>query len=318
MNSPATTMRSLLGGLGLLLAVGLHAETWRFAVIGDTPYSSYEERQLPAMLDDIAAENPQFVVHAGDFKSSSKPCSDALFSDRRALFDASRVPLIYVPGDNEWTDCDRQSAGHFDPLERLQKLRQLFFAAPRSLGQQTLAVEQQAGAYPEQLRWRLGPVLFVSLNVPGSNNNFGNRETPSREYLARNPAVIEWLEQSFATARRENAAGLVIVMQANPGFKHAAAGLTHSGYRQLLATLRRETLAFPGQVLLIHGDTHWQRIDRPLRDPTSTTDKPGNRPIANFTRLETFGYPLMGWVKVIIDSELPQLFRFEVHPHRGR
>jgi hypothetical protein len=74
-----------------------------------------------------------------------------------------------------------------------RKLRQLFFAAPRSLGQQTLAVEQQAGAYPEQLRWRLGPVLFVSLNVPGSNNNFGNRETPSREYLARNPAVIEWL-----------------------------------------------------------------------------------------------------------------------------
>lgn len=172
MNSPATTMRSLLGGLGLLLAVGLHAETWRFAVIGDTPYSSYEERQLPAMLDDIAAENPQFVVHAGDFKSSSKPCSDALFSDRRALFDASRVPLIYVPGDNEWTDCRRLAAGGFDPLERLQKLRELFFATPRSLGRQALAVEQQPGAYPEQLRWRLGPVLFVSLNVPGSNNNF--------------------------------------------------------------------------------------------------------------------------------------------------
>jgi hypothetical protein len=89
----------------------------------------------------------------------------------------------------------------------------------------------------------------------------------------------------------------------------------------LLATLRRETLAFPGQVLLIHGDTHWQRIDRPLRDHDQHHRQAGdadNRPIANFTRLETFGYPLMGWVKVIIDSELPQLFRFEVHPHRGR
>jgi len=273
------------------------------------------------MLDDIAAEHPQFIVHAGDFKSSSKPCSDALFRDRRTLFDASQVPLIYVPGDNEWTDCRRLAAGGFDPLERLQKLRELFFATPRSLGRQTLAVEQQPGAYPEQLRWRLGPVLFVSLNVPGSNNNFGHRKTPGPEYLARNPAVIEWLEQGFATARREKAAGLVIVMQANPGFKHAVAGLPHSGYRQLLETLRRETLAFPGQVLLIHGDTHWQRIDKPLRETKASTNnskEADKQPIANFTRLETFGYPLLGWVKVIVDSENPQLFRFEVHAHRAR
>jgi hypothetical protein len=299
----------------------LHAETWRFAVIGDVPYNSYEESQLPLMLDDIAAEHPQFIVHAGDFKSSSKPCSDALFRDRRTLFDASQVPLIYVPGDNEWTDCRRLTAGGFDPLERLQKLRELFFATPRSLGRQALAVEQQPGAYPEQLRWRLGPVLFVSLNVPGSNNNFGHRKTPGPEYLARNPAVIEWLEQGFATARREKAAGLVIVMQANPGFKHAVAGLPHSGYRQLLETLRRETLAFPGQVLLIHGDTHWQRIDKPLRETKASTNnskEADKQPIANFTRLETFGYPLLGWVKVIVDSENPQLFRFEVHAHRAR
>jgi hypothetical protein len=311
----------LLGTLGLLLASGLHAETWRFAVIGDAPYNSYEESQLPLMLDDIAAEHPQFIVHAGDFKSSSKPCSDALFRDRRTLFDASQVPLIYVPGDNEWTDCRRLAAGGFDPLERLQKLRELFFATPRSLGRQALAVEQQPGAYPEQLRWRLGPVLFVSLNVPGSNNNFGHRKTPGPEYLARNPAVIEWLEQGFATARREKAAGLVIVMQANPGFKHAVAGLPHSGYRQLLETLRRETLAFPGQVLLIHGDTHWQRIDKPLRETKASTNnskEADKQPIANFTRLETFGYPLLGWVKVIVDSENPQLFRFEVHAHRAR
>ncbi|MER2517091.1 MAG: metallophosphoesterase family protein [Candidatus Accumulibacter phosphatis] len=311
----------LLGTLGLLLASGLHAETWRFAVIGDAPYNSYEESQLPLMLDDIAAEHPQFIVHAGDFKSSSKPCSDALFRDRRTLFDASQVPLIYVPGDNEWTDCRRLTAGGFDPLERLQKLRELFFATPRSLGRQALAVEQQPGAYPEQLRWRLGPVLFVSLNVPGSNNNFGHRKTPGPEYLARNPAVIEWLEQGFATARREKAAGLVIVMQANPGFKHAVAGLPHSGYRQVLETLRRETLAFPGQVLLIHGDTHWQRIDKPLRETKASTNnskEADKQPIANFTRLETFGYPLLGWVKVIVDSENPQLFRFEVHAHRAR
>ena len=310
--TPMLRLKLLLAAVGLLLASPVQAETWRFAVIGDTPYSSYEERELPRMLDDIAAQHPQFIVHAGDFKNSKDLCSDALFAERRALLDASRVPLLYVPGDNEWADCHKLMAGHYDPLERLQKLRQLFFAAPHSLGQQTLTVEQQAGNYPEQLRWRLGPVVFISLNVPGPNNNFGKGPEPSREFSARNPAVIEWLQQGFAVARREQAAGVVIVMQGNPAFKHAAAGLAHVGYRQLLATLRSETLAFPGQVLLIHGDTHWQRVDQPLRHPIS------KRPLANFTRLETFGYPLLGWVKVIVDSEHPRLFRFEVNPHQAR
>ncbi|MBE2258340.1 MAG: metallophosphoesterase [Rhodobacteraceae bacterium] len=305
-------LAGLLAAAGLLLANLTQAETWRFAVIGDTPYNSYEEQELPLMLDDIAAENPQLIVHAGDFKDSRMRCSDQLFLERRALFDASRVPLIYVPGDNDWADCHQLTAGHYDPLERLQKLREIFFAAPRSLGKRTIAVERQPGAYPEQLRWRLGPVLFVSLNVPGPNNNWGMGAKPGAEYLARNPQVIEWLEQAFAKARREQAAAIVIVMQANPGFKHYAAGLGHAGYRQLLDTLRRETLGFPGQVLLIHGDTHWRRIDQPLRDPVSKL------PIANFTRLETFGYPLLGWVKVIVDSEQAELFRFEVHPHQRR
>lgn len=312
MKTRAGRRATLLAAAALLFTGGVQAESWRFAVIGDTPYSAYEERELPRMLEDIAAEHPQLIIHAGDFKASTAPCSDALFDDRRALFDALPVPLIYVPGDNEWTDCQRQVAGHYDPHERLQKLRQLFFSTPQSLGRQTLPVEQDRTGYPEQLRWRLGPLRFVTLNVPGSNNNFGPGPRPSEEFLARNPAVIRWLREGFAIARRERAAGLVIVMQANPGFRHDAAGLTHSGYQPLLDVLRRETLAFAGQVLLIHGDTHWQRIDQPLRDAK------GKAPLANFTRLETFGYPILGWVKVIVDGGQRPLFRFEVHAHRAR
>ncbi|WP_300455797.1 metallophosphoesterase family protein [Accumulibacter sp.] len=298
----------LLAAAVLLLAGPVVAESWRFAVIGDTPYSSSELYELPRMLDNIAAQHVDLIVHAGDFKGSREPCTDEVFLARRTLLDASRRPLIYVPGDNEWTDCRHLPAGHFDPLERLQKLRELFFAEPRSLGRHTWPVENQPGDYPEHLRWRLGPVLFVSLNVPGPNNNFGLGTQPSEEFSARNPRLIEWLSQGFATARHEEAAGIVIVMQANPDPKRHSAGLAHPGYRPLLDALRRETLAFPGQVLLVHGDTHWQRIDHPLRHPDT------HRPIDNFTRLESFGFPLMGWVKVIIDTDHPQLFRFEVYP----
>ncbi|WP_413924302.1 hypothetical protein [Candidatus Accumulibacter phosphatis] len=138
----------------------------------------------------------------------------------------------------------------------------------------------------------------------------GIGSVPSNEFVARNPVLIDWLRQGFADARHEQSLGIVIVMQGNPGFKEHAAGLTHAGYRQLLATLRQETLDFSGQVLLVHGDTHRQRIDQPVRHPTSRL------PIANFTRIETFGYPFMGWVKVIIDTDHPPLFRFEIYPHQ--
>ena len=312
MTRPSLLRQLVATASAVLLAGTVHAETWRFAVIGDTPYSDYERRELPRMFDEIAAEHAAFIVHAGDFKEGKRVCSDELFGERHALFDASPLPLIYVPGDNEWTDCRQLSAGGFDPVERLQKLRELFFAEARSLGRKTLPVEQQAGGYPEHLRWRLGPVLFVSLNVPGPNNHFGPGHTPGDEFLARNPRVLDWLRQGFATARREQSAGVVIIVQANPAFTHHAAGLTHAGYRELLATLADETLAFPGQVLLVHGDTHWQRIDQPLLHPET------KQRITRFTRLETFGYPFMGWVKVIIDDQQAQLFRFEVHPYRGR
>lgn len=303
-------MKGLLAALALLMAFGVHAKTWRFALIGDVPYSDYERRELPSMIDRIGVEHLDFIVHAGDFKHSNAKCSDETFLDRHALFNASRIPFIYVPGDNEWTDCKLLVAGHYAELERLGKLREIFFAEPLSLGKTRIPVEQQSAAFPEHLRWRLGPVLFVSLNVPGPNNNFGVSKEPNDEYRSRNPQVIDWLKQGFAQGRREKSAGIIIVMQGNPGFKHFAAGLAHSGYRDLLEVLRSETLDFPGQVLLLHGDTHWHRVDHPLRHPDSKES------IANFTRVESFGYPIMGWVKVIIDSESPTLFRFEARPYK--
>lgn len=304
-------MRRLLALLFALIAFGAQAETWRFALIGDTPYSDRERRELPLMLRDIAAEQPSFIIHAGDIKSSSSKCSDEIFLDRHALFNSSTVPFIYTPGDNEWMDCERLIAGHFNELERLGKLREIFFAEPFSLGKTRIPVEQQSAAYPENLRWRLGPVVFLTLNVPGPNNNFGMGQTASSEFAARNPIVIDWLKRGFSTARREKSAGIVIVMQGNPSFKHFAAGFGHSGYRRLLEVLSRETTNFQGQVLLVHGDTHWQRIDHPLRHPET------GKTVANFTRVETFGYPFLGWVKVFIDSESPSLFRFEVRTHKA-
>jgi len=283
------------------------AETWRFALLGDTPYSDSERRELPRMLDAIAESHVDFVVHIGDIKNGQSRCDDAVFKDRQQLFDGNPTPFIFVPGDNEWTDCRRVSNGAYDPLERLAYLRTLFWQQPDSLGRKKIALERQAGIYIEHSRFRVGPVLFVTLNLPGDDNNYGMRAEPRREFIDRNPVVLDWLKESFALARREKLAGIVLLFQANPGFKHFSKGLPPRGFRDFLETLRQETLGFSGQVVAVHGDSHISRIDQPLRD--------GNgKKIANFTRVETFGYPLMGWTRGIVDTDSPTLFRFETYP----
>lgn len=282
------------------------AETWRFGLIGDVPYSVRERAELPKMLDAIADTHVDFIVHVGDIKHGAAPCDDAVFEDRRALFDNSRVPFVFVHGDNEWTDCSRASNGSYDPLERLNKLRSLFWQDGYSLGQRKMAMERQPGSYPEHARWRVGPVLFLTLNIPGGNNNWGQSRTPSAEYQQRNPQVIEWLRSNFALAREAQLRGVVLLFQANPAFANLGKGKAHSGYRDFLTALREESESFPGEVLAVHGDTHISRIDKPLRDAR------GKR-IENFTRVETFGYPMMGWTRVVIDTQAARLFRFETH-----
>jgi hypothetical protein len=85
-------------------------------------------------------------------------------------------PLIWVPGDNDWTDCwgryGPATMPYSDPLERLAFQRILFASTPESLGQETLTLTRQSSGYPENVRWAFGPVVYLGLNVQGSNDNY--------------------------------------------------------------------------------------------------------------------------------------------------
>ncbi|MDD2991561.1 MAG: metallophosphoesterase family protein [Zoogloea sp.] len=304
---------ALLVSLSALTAQA--AEPFSFGVFGDTPYNRFERTHLPAVIAEMDAELLKVVIHDGDIKNGGERCDDALYEDRLSLFKGSYHPFVFVPGDNDWTDCHRPSNGAYDPLERLEKLRTVFFADPRKThGQYPMAVDSQAdnpafSAYREHQRWQIGPVLFLTVNVPGSGNNFGRKKTPGAEYLARSAAVKAWIAAGFARARSARLEGIVLVMQANPDIEDFAEGKGNHAYRELLTQLLAETRSFPGQVLLVHGDSHVHRIDTPLRDP-----KDGST-VGNFTRVETFGSPFMGWVKVDVTPGSKPLFRPSGRPY---
>jgi hypothetical protein len=239
----------------------------------------------------------------GDIKAvGNSPCSDALFEKRRAQFDRSRHPLIYTPGDNEWTDCRRKTNGAMDPLERLARLRQVFFADRWSLGAERIETRVQddrlapCGAYPENRAWTRSRILFVTLNIPGSDNNVGFDKASDDEAACRNAANARWLARAVEEGEGAGTRALVVAIQADPWDTRKPV------FKEFLGELGRAARRLGKPVLFVHGDTHIYRVDAPFSDAAG--------PIVNLTRLETYGSPFVGWVKVTVNDR-PEVFTFE-------
>lgn len=299
---------------------------FELALLGDQQYNEESDAQYPRLMDDINRSNVAFVVHIGDFKAgTSMPCEDALFRSRKDQFDGSRHPFIYTPGDNDWTDCHFPKAGGFEPLDRLAKLREIFFQDNQSLGQRKLPMRRQSddprySRFRENARWDMGGVTFATLHLVGSNNNLGRTPEQDAEHRERSAANLAWLKETFDTARTEGSKAVAIFTQANPRFedrfskgrlailRHTPGPQTPSGFADFLPALEAEVVAYGKPVLLLHGDTHYFRVDKPLfrTGETSTGDR--GRQVENFTRVEVFGFPEAHWVRVIVDPDHAGVF----------
>jgi hypothetical protein len=97
-----------------------NTDGFSFGVIGDVPYGDAEIQAFPSYIEDLNAHKElSFVAHAGDIKNGSSQCTDQYFEAIKKNFDSFTAPLVYTPGDNEWTDCHRPNNGAYIPLERL-------------------------------------------------------------------------------------------------------------------------------------------------------------------------------------------------------
>jgi hypothetical protein len=122
------------------------------------------------------------------------------------LWSAFRSPLIYTPGDNEWSDCHKTGEGggaynaatgnidyvldangnpvsyaNGNPADNLALIRAAFFSQPgRTLGGRKFVRSQALAfdpAHPsdakfvENVMWEQSRTVFVTMNVPGGSNN---------------------------------------------------------------------------------------------------------------------------------------------------
>lgn len=312
----------------LAFATTAQAEPFSIGLWGDMPYAKADDApHIPALIEDMNASDIAFSIYDGDIKDGSSECTDAVYTDAIAMFNSLKTPVIYVPGDNEWTDCHRTNNGGYDNLERLDHIRKTMFSTPESFGAAKFSIEHQAAPgekFSENTRYAQAGAMFVGLNVPGSNNNKINDDaactkksarTPEQcaadnaEYAERDTANITWLKDSFAKAKANGDKGIMIVLQGDLGFDipetedDSEAHLPEKdGYAAFLDALMAETKAFDGQVALVHGDTHYFKIDKPLPDATHM--------LANFTRVQTFGSPNVHWISVKVDAAARNVFTF--------
>jgi hypothetical protein len=284
-----------------------------FVALGDMPYNVPNDyARFDRLIAAINRLRPAFSVHVGDIKSGTSACTDEALQKVHDQFQTFDQPLVYAIGDNEWTDCHRNRESPFDPRERLAKLRQMFFANPaQSLGRAPMPVETQARALPsfatyvENARFTKNDVLFVTLNIPGSNNGFETTDPQaSAEYFERNRANLAWLADSFQKAKDANAKAIVLVFQAYLwDIRDTANNIPPaSGYRATIDAIEREARALAKPVLVIHGDYHTFEVAG-FRNTQM-------RLVPNILRLQVMGETQVHAVRVIVDPDTPGVFGF--------
>jgi len=309
---------------------GGSAHSYSVGFWGDLPYSDEQrEEGGPNLIDDMNRSNLAFSVHAGDVKSGEAECKDDVYEQAEEYFEGLEAPNAYTPGDNEWTDCDRNPK--YSSRERLDHVREALFDTDRSFGRREVRLEVQGPPeqpYTENRRWRIGRVTYATLHVVGSNNNLSDVAPDRREFEERNEATTRWMRETFEQAEDDNAEAVLLTAQANPGFdrfdperapmrdpRTLEADVKGpdpdggDGFDEFLRELRDQAREFRRPVVLVTGDSHYFRVDKPLQDEEG-------RRIENLTRVEVPGdNPHNGnndvqWVEILVDSREREVFSF--------
>ena len=129
---------------------------FEFAVLGHSFNAGPDDGPLKKAIAETSAFNASFVVATG-IKAASASCSDKLYSQRKDLLDASGPPLIVSLSASDWANC-RNSRGRINAIERLNRLRDVYFADDQSLGQRKLTLSRLSStakfrSYAENAHW---------------------------------------------------------------------------------------------------------------------------------------------------------------------
>jgi hypothetical protein len=278
--------------LGLVTAGSLRSASAQgnptiFATFGDIPYNApvdnYPTRNGKYEMDDRVLKqfiiptlksrsDIPFLIHTGDTGRPEVACRPANFqktvdSWKKLAEPPLPKPAFYTPGDNDWTDCDRESVKPpVGPLSALEVIRYLAFdgwgdhRAP-GLGNWQQAVpglsmpeyrgmvyDHLNGAnfakYPENWMWRYDDIVFATVHEVSSDNGWVKTGDPGwqirqAEVKQRDVNNIQWVKQIEYYAIEEKANAVVIAMHADPFEEPPREGFCKPPYETCVFDCRR-------------------------------------------------------------------------------
>jgi Calcineurin-like phosphoesterase len=293
-------------------AQSARSETFSFIAFGDMPYTLPSDyARFENLIKAVNEQTQAFTINVGDIKSSSTPCTEEAYNKILDYFQEFTKPLIYVPGDNEWTDCAKKEAGSYDAEERLTVIRKLFFKEKKTFGKEKLQLVSQSQQKPfskfvENNQWSYGNVAFATIHLVGTNNNFIPTSTNgNKEFYEREVANISWLEEVFQKAKSDKRIAIVLGIHAdmyNPEKEAKGA----SGFTKFKDRLKELVMDFNKPVLLVNGDSHVFLVDKPMYENEKL-----EKALDNFTRVQVHGENNIHAVKITINPSSISLFQIE-------
>ena len=276
------------------------------ALIGDSPYGANptdtaEFKKYPAYIAAINSDKDvSMVLHTGDIHSGKQYCTQEYNQSIFNLFQSFTTPVIFVPGDNEWIDCQKPKQGggttnsYFlgDPYKNLDLVRSIFFSKPgKALGMTEMSVHTQATeynpnyptdkVYVENVWFEKSNVLIGTINLPGGSNNGASYLTTGvrglgalsisdqirqQEIDIRTGAAMRWMETIFAKAKANGNSAILIMVQGDMWDldENRMADKTLTEWKQYIDKLAVLTKDFGKPVLWTHNDSHFYRSDNPF------------------------------------------------------
>ncbi len=254
-----------------------------FAAYGDIPYlvdMGDGRTDKDILFEDIAPgirnrDDLPFVFHLGDTGRPEDACSDEWLEQNQEFWTNDIVhPVFYIVGDNDWTDCDRESVpNRSSEIERLKAVRRVMFSSPKVVNPEWRYTTQPE--LPENAMWWYKDILFVTQHYVSTDNGrsqilLDDPEEAIALVDERDAANRKWLNQAFLRAAKRDAAAVVVAAHLDP-FGPAIADETplsrcvnNPAYKDFCLQLQRQAAEFDKPVLFLHGDTNAYCLDQPF------------------------------------------------------
>lgn len=294
-------MVGVLATMGLVGPAQAQPATFSFGVIARSLTMATDASALRDALTDSDADNLAFVV-ANGIKASNEPCTDTLYEQRKVILQEAKNGVVLSLTASDWSACTN-TQGRSAAIDRLTRLRDLFFTGEFSLGATRIPVLRQSAmpkfrSYVENVRWEVGDVLFATINIPADNNHYLTDAGRNSEFEDRIIANKDWLQRLHLFASQKKLAGIVLFCDGNPlrepdpvGFFSPPA--KRDGFAETRQMIEATATKYAGKILVIHAQNG--------TDNTISKDITWNN---NLGHLDVNG----SWLKLTVNATGPTLF----------